>query len=30
MMPTLINEPPAGEGWIHEIKHDGHRIVAVE
>src|SRR5215216_5822007 len=23
MMPTLVDEPPEGEGWIHEIKHDG-------
>jgi bifunctional non-homologous end joining protein LigD len=22
-------EPPAGDGWLHEIKHDGHRLVAV-
>jgi bifunctional non-homologous end joining protein LigD len=22
-------EPPAGEGWLHEIKHDGHRLVAL-
>ena len=21
-------EPPAGPGWIHEIKHDGFRILA--
>jgi bifunctional non-homologous end joining protein LigD len=21
-------EPPSGPGWIHEIKHDGFRIVA--
>jgi bifunctional non-homologous end joining protein LigD len=27
MMPTLVDEPPAGEGWIHEIKHDGYRLV---
>ena len=20
--------PPAGSGWIHEIKHDGFRIIA--
>jgi hypothetical protein len=24
--PTI--EPPAGPGWIHEIKHDGFRILA--
>ena len=25
MLPTLVANPPAGEGWIHEIKHDGFR-----
>jgi hypothetical protein len=31
MMPTLVDEPPTTEGWIHEIKHDGYRtILAVE
>ncbi len=27
-MPRLAKEPPAGPGWIHEIKHDGFRIIA--
>ena len=27
-LPRSANEPPAGPGWIHEIKHDGFRIVA--
>src|SRR5207237_3178119 len=22
-------EPPDGEGWLHEIKHDGHRLAAI-
>jgi len=22
---TLVDEPPAAAGWIHEIKHGGHR-----
>jgi bifunctional non-homologous end joining protein LigD len=22
-------EPPEGEGWLHEIKHDGHRLAAL-
>jgi bifunctional non-homologous end joining protein LigD len=26
--PTLLETPPAGPRWIHEIKHDGFRIVA--
>jgi bifunctional non-homologous end joining protein LigD len=28
-IPTLVTEPPAGEGWIHEIKHDGYRTLIV-
>ena len=27
-LPTSANEPPAGPRWIHEIKHDGFRILA--
>ena len=27
-LPRLANIPPAGPGWIHEIKHDGFRILA--
>jgi bifunctional non-homologous end joining protein LigD len=27
-LPRLAKEPPAGPGWIHEIKHDGLRILA--
>jgi len=22
-------EPPEGDGWLHEVKHDGHRLIAV-
>ena len=22
-------EIPDGDGWLHEIKHDGHRLVAI-
>jgi bifunctional non-homologous end joining protein LigD len=22
-------EIPGGEGWLHEIKHDGHRMLAI-
>ena len=25
MLPTLVSEPPSGEKWLHEIKHDGYR-----
>jgi bifunctional non-homologous end joining protein LigD len=28
-IPTLVPEPPSGEGWIHEIKHDGFRTLIV-
>jgi bifunctional non-homologous end joining protein LigD len=27
LMPTLVSEPPAGAGWLHEIKHDGFRTL---
>jgi len=27
-LPSPANEPPAGPQWIHEIKHDGFRIMA--
>jgi bifunctional non-homologous end joining protein LigD len=27
-LPSPAKEPPAGPGWIHEIKHDGFRILA--
>src|SRR4026207_2152905 len=26
-VPILSVEPPEGEGWIHEIKHDGFRTL---
>jgi ATP-dependent DNA ligase len=26
--PTLVDSPPAGPDWAHEIKHDGFRILA--
>jgi bifunctional non-homologous end joining protein LigD len=26
--PKLVDRPPAGEGWLHEVKHDGFRILA--
>jgi bifunctional non-homologous end joining protein LigD len=26
--PLLVDRPPAGSGWLHEIKHDGYRILA--
>lgn len=24
-MPTLVDKPPEGDGWIHEVKFDGYR-----
>ena len=27
-LPRPAKKPPAGPGWIHEIKHDGFRIIA--
>ena len=26
-IPTLAEKPPAGPAWIHEIKHDGFRLL---
>ena len=28
-IPTSVPEPPAGAGWIHEIKYDGYRTLIV-
>ncbi len=28
-LPRPIDTPPTGPGWVHEIKHDGFRIIAV-
>jgi ATP-dependent DNA ligase len=25
MMPTVVDKPPKGEGWTHEVKFDGYR-----
>lgn len=27
-LAMVVEEPPAGDDWLHEIKHDGYRIVA--
>jgi bifunctional non-homologous end joining protein LigD len=27
-LPSPAQRPPAGPNWIHEIKHDGFRIMA--
>jgi hypothetical protein len=26
--PSLASKPPSGPGWVHEIKHDGYRMIA--
>jgi hypothetical protein len=28
-LATACTEPPAGDGWLYEVKHDGHRIAAL-
>jgi bifunctional non-homologous end joining protein LigD len=27
-LPTSAARPPSGNGWLHEIKHDGFRVIA--
>jgi bifunctional non-homologous end joining protein LigD len=27
-LPTSSPQPPSGEEWLHEIKHDGFRVIA--
>jgi bifunctional non-homologous end joining protein LigD len=27
-LPTKALQPPIGEAWLHEIKHDGFRVIA--
>ena len=27
-IPTAARVPPTGPGWLHEIKHDGYRLMA--
>jgi ATP-dependent DNA ligase len=27
-LPTKAASPPCGDGWLHEIKHDGFRVIA--
>jgi bifunctional non-homologous end joining protein LigD len=27
-LPTSAPRPPSGEAWLHEIKHDGFRVIA--
>jgi hypothetical protein len=27
-LPSPAGKPPSGSNWIHEIKHDGFRLIA--
>jgi len=27
-LPRAAKQPPSGPGWLHEIKHDGFRVIA--
>lgn len=27
-LATLVDRPPAGDAWVHEIKYDGYRLMA--
>jgi ATP-dependent DNA ligase len=27
-VPSPADRPPSGPNWIHEIKHDGYRLMA--
>src|SRR5690242_17351493 len=27
-LPSPAKKPPEGDGWLHEIKHDGFRLMA--
>jgi bifunctional non-homologous end joining protein LigD len=26
-IPSLAAKPPSGPDWVHEIKHDGYRLI---
>jgi bifunctional non-homologous end joining protein LigD len=28
-LPSPADRPPAEANWVHEIKHDGYRLMAV-
>jgi bifunctional non-homologous end joining protein LigD len=28
-LATSSHEPPAGDGWLYEVKHDGHRLAVL-
>jgi bifunctional non-homologous end joining protein LigD len=26
-IPSMAHKPPPGPDWVHEIKHDGYRLI---
>jgi bifunctional non-homologous end joining protein LigD len=26
-IPSVAHKPPSGPDWVHEVKHDGHRLI---
>jgi bifunctional non-homologous end joining protein LigD len=28
-LPSLVDQPPEGKHWIHEVKHDGYRCIVI-
>jgi ATP-dependent DNA ligase len=28
--PVLVDRQPDGPGWLHEVKHDGFRVLALK
>ena len=26
-LPSKVSRPPSGSLWVHEIKHDGYRLI---
>jgi hypothetical protein len=28
-IPTVAAKPPTGADWVHEIKHDGYRLIVL-
>jgi bifunctional non-homologous end joining protein LigD len=26
-IPSLAPKPPSGPDWVHEVKHDGYRLI---
>ena len=29
-IPTEVSRPPEGQQWVHEVKDDGYRLIAVK